>query len=256
MRFLLALPASARLCLALTASLAALPAAAEPAPLQASAASPTFRYSGDAALSSAILARLAEALARQGLHLQDPQVRLSGLDGLRDGMVLELPAWQPPGREPVRLPLRLTVLAGTQRGQATVTGRLKQDLLVLRRAMARGAAVRCADLSLEQRPVDLGRQGWLPAPCALAEGTVLRRPLGAGDALRAADVGARPAVAEMERVSIRVQAGAVVLESAGIALADAELGEPVRVRPHISRQTVAARVIGPQAVVVEPGAMP
>jgi flagella basal body P-ring formation protein FlgA len=77
-----------------------------------------------------------------------------------------------------------------------------------------------------------------------------------GDEVRVGDVGAKPAVAEMSRVSVQVAVGAVVLRTPGIALADAAVGEQVKVRPNGSAQTVLARVIGPQTVVIDEGTNP
>jgi flagella basal body P-ring formation protein FlgA len=87
----------------------------------------------------------------------------------------------------------------------------------------------------------------------LTLGLALRRPLSTGDVVRSTDIGEKPAVAEMTPVSIRVKVGAVDISSNGVALANAQVGEQVKVRSNLSRQILLARVVGPQSVVVDEG---
>ncbi|WKB51648.1 flagellar basal body P-ring formation chaperone FlgA [Eleftheria terrae] len=217
----------------------------------------TASHAGEPELAAAVLRLAGDLLARQGLALQEGSVRFTGTGPVATGAPVEV-VWSPPAaRGALRLPLRLALrgAAGQPDMQAVVYGRLQQDMPVLNRPLARGAALGCADVSVQRRPVEMARADLWPLPCSLPAGTVLRRPLNEGDVLRRSDAGARPAVAQMQPVTIRVVAGAVVLESAGLALADAEVGDTVRVRPNISRQAVDARVVGPQAVVLESGTM-
>lgn len=77
----------------------------------------------------------------------------------------------------------------------------------------------------------------------------LRGALAAGDVLRAAQVERRHAVQRNQAVQVRVTADHLELQMRGVALADARIGEPVRVLNPTSRQIFAARVVGDGLVV-------
>jgi flagella basal body P-ring formation protein FlgA len=71
----------------------------------------------------------------------------------------------------------------------------------------------------------------------------VRRPLDAGQVVLASDVGPTPAVARNQEVTIRVQAGAILVETPGVALADGRLGAMVRVRNPRSGEIYDARIV-------------
>jgi flagella basal body P-ring formation protein FlgA len=124
----------------------------------------------------------------------------------------------------------------------------EREVLVLREAMPRGAALVCEHTEVAQRRAEAVPAGALPVPCALADETVLRRPLGAGDLLRTADVGRAPAVAARAEVRLRVRVGAVQIEKPGTALGDAQPGETVLVRLAGSARALRGTVVGPNLV--------
>ena len=81
----------------------------------------------------------------------------------------------------------------------------------------------------------------------------LRRALEAGAVLTAQHVEPQPAVARHQPVQVQVQAGAVSLQASGLAMADARIGERVRVLNPASRESFNARVVAAGLVVVEEG---
>jgi len=87
----------------------------------------------------------------------------------------------------------------------------------------------------------------LPADAPLA-GLRLRTALAVDMPLTAAWVESRPAVARNESVHVRMQAGTVQLDTIGIALADARIGEQVRVMNPSSHDAYSARVVADGAV--------
>jgi flagella basal body P-ring formation protein FlgA len=79
----------------------------------------------------------------------------------------------------------------------------------------------------------------------------LRRALEPGTVLTALHVERQPAVARHQPVQVQVQAGAVSLQASGLAMADARIGEQVRVLNPTSRESFTARVVAAGLVVVE-----
>jgi flagella basal body P-ring formation protein FlgA len=125
-----------------------------------------------------------------------------------------------------------------------LTGRLHREVLVMRHAARRGDPLGCDDTVVKLRDVDTPPSGALAGPCNLGADVVARRPLSAGDVLRASDVGLAPTVATGTDVRLRVSIGHVTLEKTGKALGDAEIGDHVLVRPTGSAHAVRGVVAG------------
>jgi flagellar basal body P-ring formation protein FlgA len=121
---------------------------------------------------------------------------------------------------------------------------------VAREPVAAGQATSQGFFTVEQREITaLPSPPW-PAGQGL-EGLRLRRAVDAGAVLTAAQVELLPAVARNQPVRVQVNAGLVALQAAGVALADARIGERVRVLNPASRETFAARVVADGLVVPE-----
>lgn len=80
----------------------------------------------------------------------------------------------------------------------------------------------------------------------------MRRPVGAGQALVASDVEARPTVSRHQEIDVRVSAGSVVIDTKGIALAEGRVGQNILVRNPDSQETYYARVIADGKVMAGP----
>ncbi len=87
-------------------------------------------------------------------------------------------------------------------------------------------------------------------PDAVIDEMRLRRALEPGMSLAAANVEPRPPVARSEQVMVRVVQGAVTIETTATALADARVGEIVKVKNPNTNESYVARVVGPGTVVV------
>jgi flagella basal body P-ring formation protein FlgA len=79
----------------------------------------------------------------------------------------------------------------------------------------------------------------------------LRRPIEAGGPLLNTQVEARPAVVRNGPVAVKVLSGAIAIETTGVALEDAGIGQFVRVRNSASGEMFSARVVAEHSVVVE-----
>ncbi len=103
------------------------------------------------------------------------------------------------------------------------------DVVVLAAPAARGDALDASELSLEPRDVAQLNGGYL-ASLADAEGLVLRRPVRPGTVLTHSLLERPRIVHRGQRVRIRAEAGGLVVDAEGEALADAAQGDRVRVR--------------------------
>jgi flagella basal body P-ring formation protein FlgA len=123
--------------------------------------------------------------------------------------------------------------------------------LVARRDLRRGERAVDADIALDTRPVFSTRcaalAAWPPmeAPWEIAASRLAGATLCAGDLRRPA------AVAHGASVEVAVQRGEVVLETRGVALDRAEVGERVRVRVGGAAQALPGRVIAPGRVSID-----
>lgn len=124
--------------------------------------------------------------------------------------------------------------------------------LVALRSLPRNSLFRCSDFRAAILEAAPRHGGWLAPPCDDA-GSVrqLRRPLGAGDALLAEDLGIPPLVTEGQQVQILVRIAAVSLESVGTALRDGGLGERIPVKPATSPEITTGVVLQPGVVALE-----
>jgi flagella basal body P-ring formation protein FlgA len=113
---------------------------------------------------------------------------------------------------------------------------------VAARAVAAGQSLEQADIR-EETTVRWGPPG-PPAP-VVEPGWVARRRMAPGALLDAAHVGPAPAVSAGQPVRVHWREGGVSVALDGVALHDAALGAPVRVRTGRSRGVVRATVIAP-----------
>lgn len=98
---------------------------------------------------------------------------------------------------------------------------------------------------LARRPVDVAALDGAPLAQPGGEPARVRRNVAAGEALRARDVAAAPAVARGQWASLRSGEGAVVSETRVEVLQDGRPGDSVRVRQPGAMAQVTARVLGP-----------
>ena len=123
-----------------------------------------------------------------------------------------------------------------------------QHVWVARTGLRAGAALQAEDVQAAW--LDAATLAALPLPAeAPLDGLRLRRAVDAGAALTAAAVEPRPAVQRDRPVEVRVEVGAVRLQTAGIALGDARLGEMVKVRT--GKEPFTAVVVAEGAVRVD-----
>jgi len=131
-------------------------------------------------------------------------------------------------------------------GAAPVAMRLRAGLPTLRRVAARavasGQSLEAADIR-EETVVRWGPPG--PPEPAVEPGWVARRRMAPGALLDAAHVAPAPAVSAGQPVRVHWREGGVSVALDGVALHDAALGAPVRVRTGRSRGVVRASVIAP-----------
>ncbi len=123
----------------------------------------------------------------------------------------------------------------------------------MRRRKDRGSAISCSDLGIDRKPLR-----WIPThalrpPCGLGTGLVLLRTLAAGDTVRQTDVGPPPDVAAFGALKVRIVVGSVMVEKAGVALADGRVGDEVPVRLAGSARQLNGRVAARGLVRVESG---
>jgi len=79
----------------------------------------------------------------------------------------------------------------------------------------------------------------------------LRRGIEAGGPLLGKQVEARPAVLRNEPVAVKLISGGISIETNGVALDDARVGQYVRIRNSASGEAFSARVVAEQSVVIE-----
>jgi len=126
-----------------------------------------------------------------------------------------------------------------------------REVLVAAEPLRAGDALHAGQLRTESFDVATLTSAPLPVKGGSPNGLRLRRPVAAGQPLTAAAVEARPAVLRDAPVQVQVTLGAVSLQTAGIALADARLGETVKARNPASNESFGAIVVAESAVRVE-----
>jgi flagella basal body P-ring formation protein FlgA len=121
---------------------------------------------------------------------------------------------------------------------------------VARVPLRAGEPLRAADFAAE--PIDLTEFESAPVPTTeRIEQLRLRHPLNAGRPLLAAHVEQRPAVARNQSVEVKLVSGSIQLETAGIALGDARVGEVVKVRNPANNQSFGATVVADGKVLIQ-----
>jgi len=138
-----------------------------------------------------------------------------------------------------RLPLRFT-------GSVTET----METAVLLRRMDRGDVVRAGDVSLERRPRSELSAGSLQLDQVV--GMAVRRPLRAGEVVRATDLVHPEIVRRNETVTIHYEVPGITLTVRGRANEGGGAGDTISVLNVQSNRTVQARIIGPGRVAVTP----
>jgi flagella basal body P-ring formation protein FlgA len=213
-----------------------------------------------AATLRADLLRLSAALLMpSNFQLDEERARVTTSREIDDNdKLIAVPKWQA-GAVPPPMPLVFDLMPAVPvRGishsmpiHAFVAAPLERDTLVAQRKLERGSALTCADFALVRKPVRFIPPQAIDPPCSLSPDWVLRRSLVAGEPVRQSDVGAPPDVAAYGHVNVRVVIGQVVLEKAGIALADAQMGDVVQVRLNGSSRHFSGRVVAQQVVLLE-----
>ncbi len=215
----------------------------------------TVRADGADDLLAALVQGSAERLANAGWQLTPDRGRALISRRWRAGTTWRvLPRWSA-SADPLPLPLAFdleAVDAAANEAPMTVSlpAVVRREVVVLRHAVRSGAIVTCDDTTIALRAPEAVPSGAFTARCSLDAGATARRPLSAGDALRAADLGAAPSVVARSDVRLRVQVGPVMVEKSGTALADAREGETVLVRLAGSAQSVRGVVVGRNLVEV------
>ena len=116
---------------------------------------------------------------------------------------------------------------------------------VLVHGVEKGESITAADLTEAMIPAAAARGGLVPADIA---GMAASRRLVAGSVLRAADLVRPHLVRRGEQVTVSIRRGGLIITSAGRALADAAMGDTVRVVTASTSRTIEAVVEGNAAV--------
>lgn len=206
-------------------------------------------------LQETLLRIAAEMLGNSGLKLDEERAQVGTSHPLLPDTEFEVVAlWRAGTGEP-KQPFVFALApissphAPTLRAYLSVP--LMRDVLVARHKAPRGSVLRCDQLVLERKPLRVVPTHALAAPCTLDGSLTLKRALLAGEPLRASDLGPLPAVMAQGEVTVRVVVGQVALQTSGIALADADIDETVRVRLSGVGRTVDTRVVADRVVLLE-----
>lgn len=116
--------------------------------------------------------------------------------------------------------------------------------LVSTRALPAGATPACDSLAMQQVDIALLDSAPAGADCAQLQGR-LKRALPAGTPLAASWLQRPAAVSQGDNIALRLQQGAIELESRAVALSDGEVGQRIDVRPSAAQQAVRAEIIAP-----------
>jgi flagella basal body P-ring formation protein FlgA len=199
-------------------------------------------------IRSAALAHVRGELAQDGARRDvevgalDPRLHLAACGEA-------LTAFTPPG---ARRGANGTVgvrCAGPQAWKIYVAVRVssRDRVLVANRALPRDSVLAPADFTLVERNVDTLSQGYYGDAAELG-GMRLRRPVAAGAVLTPAMLSAIPLVTRGQQVTLEAQTGGVHIRMAGEALAEAALGQRIRVK-NLSSERVVEGVVRSDEVV-------
>lgn len=125
------------------------------------------------------------------------------------------------------------------------------DVLVARRPLARGESPLADDFTASRRRVPGLAVGYPATPEALA-GRKLRRPITAGELLKADALEPIPLVRRGQQVTLIARAGGIDVRVAGIALSDAGAGDRLRMQNPASGRTVEGTVQPDGSVATSP----
>jgi flagella basal body P-ring formation protein FlgA len=120
---------------------------------------------------------------------------------------------------------------------------------VARVPVAAGETLKAEQFRVQNVPVTEQNSESLPSDTRFGA-LRTRRSLEPGAVLTMAHVESRPAVSRSEKVALRVVSGAVTIETSGVALSDARMGEMIKVKPAYGSEIVTARVVGDGLVAV------
>jgi len=187
---------------------------------------------------------LAEGGAQRDVEIPalDPRLHLAACDA-------PLSAFTPPGTRRGANGSVGVRCAGPQPWKIYVSVRVssRDRVLVANRALPRDAVLTAADLTLVERDVGTLSQGYL-SDAAELDGMRLRRPIAAGAVLTSAMLAAVPLVSRGQQVTLEAQTGGVHIRMGGEALAEAALGQRVRVK-NLSSERVVEGVVRSDEVV-------
>ena len=125
-----------------------------------------------------------------------------------------------------------------------------RNVYVARRALAAGSVAAAADF--EQRDEDVAALADAPlAPGTLDHGGRVRQALAGGQVVTARQMAPNDMVLRGDHVRLVSQGGGIAVETGATALADALVGQQVRVRPERSNEMVTARVTAPGLVSID-----
>jgi flagella basal body P-ring formation protein FlgA len=207
------------------------------------AAPSAFGQTDAARVQAAAETLLAERFPDWAGRLAPRGVRAPALDGAAIRLDLVAGAEMPEGHTVAE------VLAadGRRIGQATLYVAHWDSVAVASHALARGDTVTAADFApawIETTRLRTPPLRWADAR-RLADAATVRRSVGAGDALRASDHQAPPAVETGDPVEVRYRRGDLALTLRGQARERGALGEAVRVYCPDVRTTYRVRLVAP-----------
>ena len=203
------------------------------------------------ALQEQLLAFAQERLHGTGLAVDSQQVWMSAAAPVTGATQFDVrPNWSAEAPVlPLTFELRPVAPAdGSSVVSVTLGVALLREVWVTTRRLRKGSLVSCADLTLEQRPVqDLPKLA-LTGACDFASDAVSLRDIADGAVVRSSDVGKAPDVMAGMPVRVSVEAGAINVTTSAVALADASVGDQIDVRLQRPARTLRTRVAGPGLV--------
>ena len=133
---------------------------------------------------------------------------------------------------------------GVVRWSLYATARIQRlvDIIVANRALNRGEQLTSSDLRTEQRDINRVGRGFVTSSLEII-GQQLRRPLRAGDPLRASGLEAPQLIAKGDQLVVEAQSGSLKVVVAGTALSNGKLGQQIRVQNSRSERVFKAKVV-------------
>jgi len=189
-----------------------------------------------------VRARLAPVVpAGFGIAKVHVPASLAGLDVAPAQVTIEVPGSLERGRPSVKV---------TVKGRRTVyvpitVGKLTEVAIVMR-AVAEGDVITAADVSIEQRAVDIAS----PAPAASIVGATMTHALAEGSPIQRDDVVLAPPLARGTEVAIEMRRGSVRIRGTATLEAAVRPGQMAVVRVGQTRTLVRGLLVAPSTVVV------